>query len=252
MDNYDLDGSIDFLSGMLKENPLERLSASECLDKSVELREVFIPAQNFKNDLGTPTEKMSSSAIMDAFRAAGYGGGQETAADEAETKIKLPTFNKLKEMAVEKVGTLSDFPTLSSIESGWRLEEYPGTFTQIWDPPGDAVSRPEEDEGSRQEVKIGTGNSSNERYSKRRRIRWPSVHSPRTQSIHATSEVISLEALSDRGPTSVNAGLHRNSKDRSNISEWDGSYLRLFRKSEFLVGHSTGARLAHPQHCEDS
>jgi serine/threonine protein kinase len=214
MDNYDLDGSIDFLSGMLKENPLERLSASECLDKSVKLR--------------------------------------ETAADEAETKIELPTFNKLKEMAVEKVGTLSDFPTLSSIESGRRLEEYPGTFTQIWDPPGDAVGRPEEDEGSRQEVEIGTGNGSDERYSKRRRIGWPSVHSPRTQSTHATSEVISLEALSDRGPTSVNAGLQRNSKDRSNISEWDGSYLRPFRKSEFLVGHSTGARLAHPQHCEDS
>jgi serine/threonine protein kinase len=107
MDNYDLDRPIDFLSCMLKEDPLKRLLASECLDKSVELREVFIPAQNFKNDLGTPTEKMSSSAIMDAFRAAGYGGGQETAADEAETKIELPTLNKLKEIAVEKVGILS-------------------------------------------------------------------------------------------------------------------------------------------------
>jgi len=58
---------INFLkSSMLRTDPHQRLSASERPEESPKLREAITPAQIFENDLGTPTEKMSSSVIMAA------------------------------------------------------------------------------------------------------------------------------------------------------------------------------------------
>ncbi|KAF2195574.1 hypothetical protein K469DRAFT_758114 [Zopfia rhizophila CBS 207.26] len=245
---------------MLKMDPYERLLASECLEESAKLRKAKILAQNLETDLGTPTEKMSSSAIMEAFRAAGYGG-QQIATEEAETQINLLTLSLLKSDwqpggdggDPEEAGTSFDFPTLSTLKSVRQPGKYLKTLTQIWDPPGDAVCRSKENKGSQQEVKIGTGNGSDKRHSKRQRIEWPSVLPSNSQSSHTTPEIISLTALSDWGPSSVNTGLHRNSKDGPNLTktsshmtEWEGSYLRPFRLSELQTGHSVRARLTHP------
>jgi serine/threonine protein kinase len=187
IDDWDSDGLLELLkSSMLRMDPRDRLSASECLRESAKLRETIIPAQNSELDPGTPTEAMPSSAIMRALRAAGYGGGQQVVADEAEIQTNLPTLSILKsarqpggdrgnpEMAVGEVGTLLDFPTLPTLRSSCRPEDCPETITQIWDPPGEAACRPKEDEGSKQEVEIGTGDESGMRRSKRQRMEQPS------------------------------------------------------------------------------
>ncbi|KAF2834209.1 hypothetical protein M501DRAFT_604523 [Patellaria atrata CBS 101060] len=246
---------------MLKEDPLERLSASECLEELANLREVIIPAQNFETDYGTPTEKMSSSCIMDALRAAGYGGGQETSVEEAETQIHLSALSIPKsdrrlgnyfdtakeyersrqdgggqELATEEARTWSAFPTLSTLKSVRQPGEFLERLPQIWDPPGETTCRPEEDEGSRQEVGIGTGNGSDRKHPKRQRTEGSSVIT--SQLTHQTSGEVLLAAFSDRG-SSVNTDTS------SKITEWEGSsYLRPFRLSEVLERHSI-------QHHED-
>lgn len=182
--DWDPDELLDFLSSsMLRMDPCERLSASECLRESAKLREAITPVQDLEMDPGTPTEPMSSSAIMRAFQAAGSWGSQAVAAQEAETQIDLPALSLLKsgwqpptdrgdeERAAEDVGTQLDFPTLRTLKSGWRPEEYPATLTQIWDlaPGGDHGS----EEGSQQRVESSVEKDSQIRHSKRQRIEQP-------------------------------------------------------------------------------
>ena len=174
IDHRDSDGLLVFLSSsMLKADPDERLSASECREGSAKLREANIPTQNFEIDLGTPTEKMSSSAIMDVFRAAGYGGGQQMAADEAGTQIDLPTLSILK----------SDWRPGGDGGSGWRPGEYPETITEIWKPAPNGNYRSKEDKRS----------DSNTRRSKRQRIETPNAKPlPNSQLCIETSGYIRM------------------------------------------------------------
>lgn len=161
IDDWDSDRLLDFLSSsMLKEDPLERLSASKCSEGAAKVREGIALAQDLDLEPQTPTEAMSSSAIMGALQAAGYGGSQHVAAEKAEKQINLTNLWLLK--------------------SGWQpggdrgYSEMAKATTQIRDPPGDADWRPNEDEWSRQEAEIGTGNTSDERDLKRQRIEQPS------------------------------------------------------------------------------
>jgi serine/threonine protein kinase len=151
IEDWDSDELLDFLSSsMLKVDPDDRLSASECLEESAKLHEAIIPEQNLETDLGTPTEKMSSSAIMDAFRAAGYGGGQQMTADEAGTQV--------------------DCPTLSTLKSSRRFRGHLEMNTQIWNPTTDRSHRSKVDERSRQQAESGAENHSTTRHFKRQRI----------------------------------------------------------------------------------
>ena len=161
VNDWDSDGLVDFLSSsMLKEDPLERLSAGECLEKSAKLRQAIIPVQNREIDLGTPTGKMSSSVIMHAFRRAGYGG-QQIAADEARTPI----------------GNSTSLP----VNSSRRLREYPDAVTQIGDPSPDG-DRPNEGGWGQQRVKFsaenGSENEAQSRHSKRPRMEKSANKSP--------------------------------------------------------------------------
>ena len=136
IDDWDSDGLLDFLSSsMLKEDPLERLSASECLRESAKLSEAIAPTQSSKTESGTPTERTSSSAVMEAFRAAEFGGGQQATSEEAKTEIEFHNGGKGDpKMAAEEMGISYDFPTLSTLKSCWQPGECPETIMQIWDP----------------------------------------------------------------------------------------------------------------------
>ena len=95
IENWNSDALIGFLaSSMLTTDPERRLSASECLEEFAELCNVIIPAQNIKPDPGTPTERMSSSAIMEAFRDTRSAGGPEVSTavkTHIESKSQLST-----------------------------------------------------------------------------------------------------------------------------------------------------------------
>ncbi|KAF9733806.1 hypothetical protein PMIN03_011750 [Paraphaeosphaeria minitans] len=154
IDDWESDGLLNFLkSSMLTMDPRMRLTPSECLRESAKLLEAIIPAQNLELDPGTPTEPMSSASILKAFQAAGYGGQQ---------------------MAAERAGTPSNFPTLSTIKSAWQPKEYPKTITQIWDPASDNNDVSKEGEQSQEHVESSVENVSRASLSKRRRIEQPS------------------------------------------------------------------------------
>lgn len=133
IDDWDSDQLLDFLaSSMLKVDPGERLAANECLEMATEVRKGITPAQNLGNDPGTPTEAMSSSAIMRTLKAAGYGRGQQESAKSL------------------------DFPTLT-------------TITQIWHPPAEERYGFEEEEQSQQLTVCSIEKQSFTRPSKRQR-----------------------------------------------------------------------------------
>lgn len=150
IDDWESDGLQDFLkSSMLTIEPRMRLTASECLRESAKLLEAIAPAQNLELDPGSPTEPISSASVSRALQAAGYGSEQ---------------------MAAKGAGTLSDFPTLSTIQSGWQPREWSKLSVQIWDPAPDNSDVPNEDEQSQEHVESSVDNVPRASLSKRQRI----------------------------------------------------------------------------------
>lgn len=136
--DWDSDPLINLLSSsMLKINPQERLSASECLKKASKLHLAMLHVQNFETDLPTPTEKMSSSVIMEAVRNAECSEGRKNT-EKAEAQVNCAASNKsLRHKATRSTPRTSALKSLgeAEIESNNDRPQYSIEDVQAPDDP---------------------------------------------------------------------------------------------------------------------
>ncbi|KAF2007847.1 kinase-like protein [Amniculicola lignicola CBS 123094] len=134
--DMDSDELRNFLaSSMVIMDPKLRLPARACLEKSAKLREAITPTQDLEKCPGTPTESMSSSAVMEAYWGTKYGG------QGAGETAKLSDFPLLSiEHSLEHVNPSVENVSRASkraMRSGCQTEEYQNTITQLWESPPD-------------------------------------------------------------------------------------------------------------------